>query len=80
MFSDYIYDVNLCGQTVHFWIISNHSTWITTFICTGTCVFSDKETLNKVLWDHHVENHSSKISRRNILICCLLGNKFNCLQ
>lgn len=30
-------------------------------------VFSDKETLNKVLWDHHVENHSSKISRRNIL-------------
>lgn len=24
--------------------------------------FSDKETLNKVLWDHHVENHSSKIS------------------
>lgn len=43
-------------------------------------LFSDKETLNKVLWDHHVENHSSKISRRNILICCLLGNKFNCLQ
>lgn len=29
--------------------------------------FSDKETLNKVLWDHHVENHSSKLSRRNIL-------------
>lgn len=28
--------------------------------------FSDKETLNKVLWDHHVENHSSKIFRRNI--------------
>lgn len=29
--------------------------------------FSDKETLNKVLWDHHVENHSSKMFRRNIL-------------
>lgn len=29
--------------------------------------FSDKETLNKVLWDHHVENHSSKMFRRMIL-------------